>query len=85
MLFKARFKALEIVSTTLLWLIDKESELEQAFKPRDASKELPKELVENSKDKSNEFIRKVKKFVSESKEYQELRKKMIKQVEGNKF
>ena len=78
-LFLARFKALEIVSTTIVWLNDKETELEQAFKPRD-SKEVSTELVVNSKLKSTEFIKKVKKFLSESKEYQELRKKLTRKI-----
>jgi aminopeptidase N len=61
----SRFKALEIVSTTIVWLADKEEEIAAAFgRPRLAS-DVSAALPPVDKAKSQEFISKVKHFLSE--------------------
>lgn len=61
----SRFKALEIVSTTIVWLADKEEEIAAAFgRPRLAS-DVSAALPPVDKAKSQEFIAKVKSYLHE--------------------
>jgi len=54
----ARFKAIEIVSTTVLWLLDKEEEIIQAFRdPRQIKNVMPNVIQKQPIEKRKmEFI-----------------------------
>jgi hypothetical protein len=60
----SRFKALEIVSTTVVWLADKEQEIYEAFsKPR--SENTPLIQIKNGKSGA-ELIASIKQWIAEN-------------------
>ena len=73
----ARFKALETVSSTIIWLADKEDEIEHAFRPRSS---LSAQSFQQSKEKSAEFKQKFQKILNESKEFQDFKNKLFRKA-----
>lgn len=76
----AAFKALEIVSTNVHWLKDNEEELEMAFRPRNSKKELSTDVKTKSKYEADQFTKRIRKQLSESKKFQDLKKRITKSI-----
>ena len=76
----ARFKALEIVSANVDWLLSKEEEIENAFNPRGLKLAPPSAYKKPVSTNSEEFRNKVKEFLNNSKEFQQIKSQFTKKI-----
>ena len=68
---------MEVVSSTIIWLADQETEIENAFNPRGLNLAPPSSFKKSQID-STKFKQNVKSFLNESKEFQEFKIKLKK-------